>query len=227
MDITNSDAVSCNKQVKVLIVDDQPLVCVGLRKMLESRPEFKVCGEALSAEEAMAVLQTGPPDLMMVDIMLKDTSGLDLVEHVHAHFPKIVLMVVSIHDEALYAERALQVGALGYVHKLDPPGEVIKAALAVLRGEVYVTEKIASNLMTKIAGRRNQSSSVMDVLTCRELQVFELTGEGLGPTQIGSRLKINKNTVETYRTRIKKKLRFRNAAEMRREAISWTHGPKS
>jgi DNA-binding NarL/FixJ family response regulator len=223
----SSDNTEIAKRVKVLIVDDQPLTCFALRKILESRPEFVICGEAFNGEEAIQAMQSDLPDLMIVDLMLGDSSGLKLVEEIRSQYPQIIFLIISIHDEAMYAESALRAGASGYVHKLERPSGMLQAVLTVLRGEVYVTEAIAVNLLSKIAGHPERSGGIAEVLTARELQVFELAGEGLGPNEIGERLKINKNTVETYRARIKKKLRFSDAAEMRKEAISWKHSPRA
>lgn len=212
-----------HQPARVLIVEDQPVTRHGLRRLLERQPGIQVCGEAGTYERAMAAIARSHPDLVTVEIQLNHASGLDLIKEVRLRFPQVRLLVFSQQDELLYAERALRAGALGYVHKRESLASLVKAVATVLRGEIYVSAPIAARLAAKLVGRRQRTTRILDVLTDRELRVFNLVGEGLGPIRIAEQLQINKSTVETYRARIKQKLRIHDADELRREAILWTH----
>ncbi|HTL73028.1 MAG TPA: response regulator transcription factor [bacterium] len=211
------------QRARVLIVEDQPVTRHGLRRLLERQPGIRVCGEAGNYERALAAIARSNPALVTVEIQLNHASGLDLIKEVRLRFPPVRLLVISQQDEVLYAERALRAGALGYIHKRESLARVVKAVQTVLRGGIYVSEEIASKLASKLVGRRQRATPIMDVLTDRELRVFGLVGEGFGPIRIAEQLQINKSTVETYRARIKQKLRFHSADELRREAILWAH----
>lgn len=212
-----------HKRARVLIVEDQPVTRHGLRRLLERQPGIHVCGEAGNYERALAAIARSRPDLVTVEIQLNHASGLDLIKEVRRRFPQVRLLVISQQDEVLYAERALRAGALGYVHKRENLAGVVNAVETALRGDIYVSKQTAARIAAKIAGRRQRTTRIADVLTDRELRVFGLVGQGLGPIRIAEQLKINKSTVETYRARIKQKLRFHDADELRREAILWTH----
>lgn len=208
---------------QVLILDDQPVFCCGLRMMLADLPDLEVCGEFGDYQQAMAAMRGCPPDLVTIEISLRRSSGLDFIKEVRRRFPKVLLLVITVQSEAHYAEQALRSGASGFINKHESLVSILRAIKIVLRGGIYVSEKIASRIVSTIAGRRDESASVTNLLAERELQVFELIGEGLGPNQIGQKLKINKSTVETYRGRIRKKLRIKNAGELRKKAIQWNH----
>lgn len=209
------------KKARVLIVEDQPLTRNGLRMLLENQPGIQVCSEAGDYQQALTAIADAKPHLVTVEVMLNRACGLEWIKEVRLRFPKVRLLVISGHDEVLYAERVLRAGALGYVHKQEALAGVVEAVQTVLRGDIYVSEPVAAKIAAKMAGRHDRATSILDVLTDRELQIFGLLGEGLGPIQIGEQLGINKSTVETYRDRIKKKLRFQNAAAMRQQAILW------
>lgn len=211
------------KNARILIVDDQPLMRHGLGELLGGQPGLRVCGAVGDWQQALAAIAKTAPHLVTVEVLIKNFSGLELIKEIHRRFPRVLILVVSNQDGILYAERALRAGALGFVHKQEPLANIVKAVRTVLRQKVYVSEPITSKLAAKIVGRPHRSTTIVDRLTDRELQIFGLTGDGLGPNQIGARLNINKSTVETYRARIKKKLRFANATEMRQEAIAWKY----
>jgi len=212
---------------RVLMVEDQPLIRHGLRNLLETQPDIQICAEAGDYQQAFAAMSAHRPDLVTVEIMLDHTCGLQWVKQARSRFPQVPLLVISFQDEVLYAERALRAGALGFVDKQEPLAGVLQAVRTVLRGNLYVSERVATKIAAKLAGRRRRNALIMDVLTDRELQIFELIGSGYGTREIVKELSINISTVDTYRARIKKKLRLPTASVLRREAIAWKHGQEA
>ena len=200
---------------KILIVDDHPLMRKGLAMTLNAEPDLNVCGQVADAEEALGALEEFDPDLAIVDISLPGMSGLELIKHMQALRPSLRTLVVSRHDEALYAERAIRAGARGYVMKLEASDMIVKAVRRVLNGGIYVSEEINERLLLGLAaGRQELAQSPLEVLSDRELEVFELTGRGLGTREIAERLHLSVKTVESYRARIKDKLNLKTAAEL-------------
>lgn len=210
---------------KVLIVDDHPLMRKGLIMSLEAEPDIQICGQASNAEEALSIAEAEEPDLVIVDISLPGMSGLELIKHMHAIRPNILTLVVSRHDESLYAERAIRAGARGYVMKLEAGKVMMKAVRRVLNGGIYVSEEINERLLMGLAsGQDTVAQSPFDVLSDRELEVFELTGRGYGTREIAERLHLSVKTVESYRARIKNKLNLSSAAELMQHAVQWVEG---
>ncbi len=210
---------------KILIVDDHPLMRKGLALSLEAEPDLTICGQVADAEEAMDALEKLDPDLAIVDISLPGMSGLELIKHMQALRPELRTLVVSRHDEALYAERAIRAGARGYVMKLEAGEMIVKAVRRVLAGGIYVSEEINERLLLGLAaGRQELAQSPLEVLSDRELEVFELTGRGLGTREIAERLHLSVKTVESYRARIKDKLNLKTAAELMQHAVQWVEG---
>ena len=210
---------------KILIVDDHPLMRKGLALALNAEIDLTVCGQVANAEEALGALEELDPDLAIVDILLPGMSGLELIKHMQALRPEIRTLVVSRHDEALYAERAIRAGARGYVMKLEAGERIVKAVRRVLGGGIYVSEEINERLLLGLAaGRQELAQSPLEVLSDRELEVFELTGRGLGTREIAERLHLSVKTVESYRARIKDKLSLKTAAELMQHAVQWVEG---
>lgn len=210
---------------KILIVDDHPLMRKGLAMTLNAEPDLNVCGQVADAEEALSALEELEPDLAIVDISLPGMSGLELIKHMHALRPDLRTLVVSRHDEALYAERAIRAGARGYVMKLEASDMIVKAVRRVMNGGIYVSEEINERLLLGLAaGRQELAQSPLEVLSDRELEVFELTGRGLGTREIAERLHLSVKTVESYRARIKDKLNLKTAAELMQHAVQWVEG---
>ncbi len=210
---------------KILIVDDHPLMRKGLALALNAEIDLTVCGQVANAEEALGALEELDPDLAIVDISLPGMSGLELIKHMQALRPEIRTLVVSRHDEALYAERAIRAGARGYVMKLEAGERIVKAVRRVLAGGIYVSEEINERLLLGLAaGRQELAQSPLEVLSDRELEVFELTGRGLGTREIAERLHLSVKTVESYRARIKDKLSLKTAAELMQHAVQWVEG---
>jgi len=193
--------------IKIVIIDDHPLMRKGLAMSLESEADIRVAAQAASAEDGLGIIEAEDPDLVVVDISLPGMSGIELVKQVQAIRPEMKTLVVSRHDEALYAERAIRAGAKGYVMKLEAPDVMIKAVRRVMNGGIYVSEKVNERLlMGMVSGNELLSQSPLDVLSDRELEVFELTGKGFGTREIAERLHLSVKTVESYRARIKTKL---------------------
>jgi len=214
--------------IKIVIIDDHPLMRKGLAMSLESEADIRVAAQAASAEDGLGIIEAEDPDLVVVDISLPGMSGIELVKQVLAIRPEMKTLVVSRHDEALYAERAIRAGAKGYVMKLEAPDVMIKAVRRVMNGGIYVSEKVNERLlMGMVSGNELLSQSPLDVLSDRELEVFELTGKGFGTREIAERLHLSVKTVESYRARIKTKLNLSNAAELMQHAVQWVEGERA
>ena len=208
---------------RILIVDDHPVFREGLRQIIERDPELVVCGEASDGAEALQVIPQLKPDLVLVDISLGGSSGIDLIKTIKNEYDELPLLVVSMHDESLYAERALRAGAMGYVMKQEP-GRTVKAAIhKVLRGEMYLSEKMSSTVISKfMRGETEQPASPLELLSDRELEVFRMLGQGKGTRQIAHDLDVTIATVNSFRNRIKEKLHLKTATEVMLHAIQWS-----
>lgn len=197
----------------------------GLALTLNSESDLIVCGQAASAQEALGMLEELDPDLTIVDISLPGMSGLELIKHLHALRPGIHTLVVSRHDEGLYAERAIRAGARGYVTKLEASEMIVKAVQRILSGGIHVSEEISERLLLGLAaGRSQETGSPLALLSDRELEVFELTGQGLGTREIAERLHLAVKTVDSYRVRIKDKLNLKTSIELIQHAVQWVEG---
>ena len=205
---------------KIFIVEDHPITREGLKVLLESEETLEVCGEAESEREALEKLSSLQPDLLIVDITLKGSSGLDLIQYVRKKYPRLPILVLSMHEEEIYAQRVLSAGALGYVMKHEDSRCLLEAVHTVLKGEIYLSEKMAKKILYQMARGKFQKGGI-ESLSNRELEVFRLIGEGLGVKEIAERLFLSVKTVETYRERIKEKLGIETAAELTQFAIQW------
>ncbi len=214
---------------KIIIVDDHPLMRKGLALTLEGEPDLRVVGQVDSAEEALEEIERLRPDLAIVDVSLPGMSGLELVKHLQARWSELGVLVVSRHDEALYAERAIRAGARGYVMKLEAGAVIVEAVRRVLGGGIYVSEEVNERLLLSLAagGRERLAQSPLEVLSDRELEVFELTGRGRGTREIAERLHLSVKTVESYRARIKAKLNLASATELMQHAVQWVESERT
>jgi DNA-binding NarL/FixJ family response regulator len=207
---------------RIAVVDDHPIICELLGELLKNQKDLKICCSASDSAEALKSLERNRPDLVILDLSLKTAQGIDVVRDIRARFPNLPLLVFSVHSEMLYAERAIRGGAQGYVCKQEPTSRLIAAIRSVLNGQVYVSEAMALRLTAGLAARRRSGpGSFIDSLTDRELAVFELLGKGLGTRDIARQLRVEMRTVETYRARIKTKLRLDNAHQLLQHAIRW------
>jgi len=208
----------------VLIVDDHPIVRQGLAQLIDQETDLQVCGQAEDAHEAMQAIGTLHPDMVIVDISLKDTSGMELIKDLKVQHPDLPVLTLSMHDEAVYGERALRAGAKGYIMKQEATEKVVTAIRRVLAGEVYVSDGMAAQMVSKIVGGgTKKTGSPVDRLSDRELEVFRLIGEGFSTREMAERLHLSIKTIETYRAHIKDKLGFQDANELLRSAIQWVN----
>lgn len=211
--------------VRVLIVDDHPLVRECLCRLVERDSNFVVCGQAEDRLEALAVALRCQPHLALIDLTLKDSSGLELVRDIAKQLPNVKMLVLSMYDETTLAERAVRAGAHGYIGKQEPLEKIWTAVCQVLRGEIYWSEKAALCVASRIVSRSGlDRNGPVNMLTDREMQVFELIGNGRSTRQIAAALHIGVSTVETYRNRIKQKLNLKDAAELLQSAIHSSTG---
>jgi DNA-binding NarL/FixJ family response regulator len=209
-------------KTKILLVDDHPLVREWLTNLINQQTDMVVCGEAESASHALAVIANTQPDLVVVDLSLKNGSGIDLIKDLKELHPALLVLVLSMHDESLYAERALRAGARGYVMKREVTKNIITAIRQVLAGQLHVSERMAARIASKYAGALPVTAeSPVTLLSDRELEVFQLLGQGCETKQIAETLHLSMKTVQAYCARIKDKLKLTNATELLREAIRW------
>ena len=207
-------------RVRVAVVDDHPLVREGLAARISAQPDMEVCGEASDIESAMGLIAATQPDLVIVDIALRDAHGIDLIKRVAALNPRIKMLVVSAYDESLFAERALRAGALGYINKQELQGKVVDALRTVLRGERYLSEVMTQRLIAQAIGRKVPEHST-DVLTDRELQIFQLIGRGKSTREIAQQLNISVHTIDSHREHIRAKLDLHSGTELIQRAVQW------
>jgi DNA-binding NarL/FixJ family response regulator len=206
---------------RILIVDDHPLFCEGLKRMIDRHPALSVCGtapDAASATKAVAELQ---PDLVLVDISLERTSGIDLIKSLRAKYDELPMLVVSMHDESLYADRALRAGAQGYIMKNQPIQVVRDAIFKVLAGDIFLSEKMSTSVLARLLGKKEGPVSPVEQLSDRELEVFQMVGEGKSSRQIAEDLNLTIPTIHSFRNRIKEKLQFKNSIELTLQAMQW------
>jgi len=209
-------------KIKVLLVDDHPLVREGLVNLINQQPDMAICGEAGNETQALEMIGQTRPDVAVVDISLETGSGIELLKNIKAYHPGVQCLVLSMHDENLYAERALHAGARGYIMKREAAKKVIAGIQAVHAGQLYVSEKIAAVMAEKfVGGKSTVNASPIEALSDRELQVFELLGNGQSTRQISENLHVGFKTVQAYQARIKEKLQLANASELMRAAIRW------
>jgi DNA-binding NarL/FixJ family response regulator len=214
---------------RILVVDDHPIVRQGLALLINREADMLVCGEAEEAMGAMHVLASSHPDVLIVDISLNGPDGLDLLKNIRTTHPTLPVLILSMHDESIYAERALRAGANGYIMKQEATEKVLVALRRILSGEIYVSDRVANRMLRHYitgAGTLRNSSSIAD-LSDRELEVFRLIGEGHGTRQIAEELHLSVKTVESYQAHIKEKLSLRSARELMQHAIQWNMNEKA
>ena len=209
--------------VKIMIIDDHPLVRQGMKKVIEKENDFTVIHEAGSADEAIRLIGQEPPDLAIVDISLdSETNGLELVKALRDRYGSIRTLVLSMHDENIYAERALRSGARGYVAKKEGPSVIIDAIRTVMSGELYLGSRISMKIIDRMfQGREGSAESPVQALSDRELEIFRMIGEGTGTGDIAHRLNISVNTIESHRKKIKEKLGIEKGSELVKAAVEW------
>ena len=206
----------------IIIVDDHPIMRKGLASTLESEPGFEVVHQFEKAEECLEILENEKPDLLVVDLSLPGMNGIELVKNVIFQNPDQKILVVSRHEETLYAERALRAGAKGYVMKFESSDVLLKAVRKVMNGGIHVSQELSDKLLiSAMSGKKSTLQSPVDVLSDRELEVFELIGRVKSTSEIADQLHLAVKTVETYRSRIKDKLELKNSTELIFHAVKW------
>lgn len=207
---------------RILLVDDHPIVRQGLEEMINHEKDLAVCGTAEDLHQALDQITALKPDLVMVDISLKGSNGIELLKNIKVRFPKLSVLMLSMHDESLYAVRALRAGASGYIMKQEATEKVLTAIRQVLNGEIYLSEKMEKKMMQQlVGGRAARTGSPIEDLSDRELEVFGLIGQGHGTRQIAEQLHLSIKTIESHRAHIKEKLNLKNATELVQHAIQW------
>ena len=217
--------VTRERRRRVMLVDDHPIVRQGLRRLIEAEPDLEVCGEAETAREAKSMIRDIEPDVVIVDVSLAQGDGLELVKDARAHYPTLPLLVLSMHDEVIYAERMLSAGANGYIMKQAASDQFLVALRRVLEGGIYVSESVGNNMIEKFAaGGAYTPTNPIDGLSNRELQVLHMIGKGLSTRQNAEALNLSVKTVESHRQRIKRKLSLQTSAQLMQYAVNWYAG---
>jgi DNA-binding NarL/FixJ family response regulator len=215
-----SKSPNVQKKNKVLVVDDHPIVRRGLAELIAMEPDMEFCGEAADMAEAIKLIEANCPDVAIVDMTLKSGHGLELIQHIKANHAGVKMLVSSMHDELLFAERSLRAGAMGYIPKHEATETLLDAIRQVLRGEIYLTARMSNRMMHNLAGKPAETDPI-NTLSNREVEVFEMIGQGLTTQQIAGKLKLSAKTIETHREKIKGKLDLKNSAELNRRAVQW------
>jgi DNA-binding NarL/FixJ family response regulator len=214
------DSSALKQGHKIVLVDDHPLLREGLAKLINQESGLSVCGQFEDASRAFDAIPSLNPDLAIIDLALKNSSGLELVKNIHASHPKLAMLVLSMYDESLYAERALRAGAAGYIMKQEASERILSAIRQVLKGGIYLSERMSSRLMHQlVGGRARESGSALERLSDRELEIFGMIGQGMGTRQIAEQLHLSVKTVESHRSHIKEKLNLKDANELVHTAI--------
>ena len=209
----------------IFIVDDHAMFREGLRQLIDNETDLMVCGDAADAAAAQQAIREIKPDLVIVDISLAGTSGIDLIKAIKSEYEDLPILVVSMHDESLYAERALRAGAMGYVMKEEPAKTVKTAIRKVLAGDMHLSEKMASSVIARVMrGEGEQPPTPIELLSDRELEVFRMLGGGKGTRQIAEDMGVAVATINSFRNRIKEKLRLKTSTEVMLHAIQWVQG---
>lgn len=223
--VEKSDTRTAGVKRRVLIVDDHPIFRDGITQLINHQADLQVCGGVCSAAHALSAVEQFKPDILIVDISIQGTNGIELMKSIRAQYPELPALMVSMHDENIYAERALRAGARGYIMKEAEPVKVLEAIRRVLSGGLYLSEAIGGRLLdTFLNGRGNNvGTSAVDQLSDRELEIFRALGEGRGTREIARSLFLSIKTVETHRAHIKEKLNLQTAPELVRAAVEWVN----
>jgi DNA-binding NarL/FixJ family response regulator len=212
----------CGQKFRVLLVDDHPLVRRGLAEVIARETDLEMCGEAGDVQEAIREVERTKPDVAVIDLTLRTGHGLELIERLKAREPNLKMLVSSMHDEMLFAERVLRAGAMGYVSKQEPPDALIRAIRQVLRGELCLSPRMTSRMLQHaVAGSNPSDRDPVGTLSNREIEVYEMIGQGQSVQQIAARLHLSPKTIETHREKIKQKLNVRSSPELNRRAVQW------
>ncbi len=218
------EVTSCskNKVWRILVVDDHPLVRSGLSALIRAEADLEVCGETGTVGEALNLATTASPDLAIIDLSLADSDGLELVKRLKTRHPALKLLVCSVYDETLFAQRALAAGAMGYINKKEATTRIVEAIRQVLQNELYVSDQVAQLTLQELTQPGVKQHASITSLSDRELQVYRLIGEGLRTSQIAEQLHLSVKTIESHKEKIKKKLNLTSASKLARHAVQWS-----
>ena len=209
-------------KARILLVDDHAVVRFGIAQLINRQNDMEVCGEEEDASRALTAITTVKPDLVIADISLKDSSGLELMRNIKAQYPGLPVLVVSVHDESVYAEIAFRAGALGYLMKQEALEKILTAIRRVLSGAIYVSDTLAAKMLQQqVRGQTQVSESPVKSLSDRELEVFQMIGQWKKTREIADELHLSVKTIEYYREQIKRKLNLKNSAELTQHATAW------
>lgn len=219
--------IQIRQKFQIVIVDDHPIFCLGMSELINREPDLTVVACPNTAAKARQIIEQDMPDLMIVDISLAESNGIDLVAELRGKYPELPILVLSMYDDSMYAERALMAGARGYVMKRRAIAQVVAAVRQVLSGHIYASDKIKEKLLNRMISRKPSAVGFsVDTLTNRELEVFRLMGEGLDSKEIAARLKLSMKTVGTHRENIKEKLQLKHYTELVKAAVHWVYEMK-
>jgi DNA-binding NarL/FixJ family response regulator len=220
---THQEVTNDGTKKRVLIVDDHPIVRQGLKGLISQAPDLTVCGEAETIFDALKAIEELKPDVAVVDISLdKGESGVDLIKDIRIRYPDLPVLTLSMYDEAIYAERVLRAGGRGYVTKDEAAEHVLQAIRQVLKGQIFLSERMSAKMLSKLVGGRTEAAGLsVDRLSDRELQIFELIGRGMSTRMIAETLHLSIKTIESHRANIKEKLQVDNTTELLQQAIHW------
>lgn len=223
--MTTTVSRSTRPKTNVLLVDDHPMIRRGIADLINGEADYQVCGEAATMQEAMALTSKTKPDLLIVDVSLDGNNGIELMKNLSSRWPAIPLLAYSMHDESIYAERALRAGAKGYVMKQSPPETLLEAIRQVMKGKIYLSDAMSDRMLGKLVragSSQAPTASPIEKLSDRELEVLQLLGKGMGTSQIADKLCLSVKTIETYREHLKQKLNLNSGQELLRFAIEWS-----
>jgi DNA-binding NarL/FixJ family response regulator len=225
---TKAPNVAGIQKKTVFVVDDHPLLRQGLAMLINREPDLMVCGEAEEASAALKAIACARPDILIADISLNGPDGLDLLKNLRSLYPDLPVLILSMHDESIYAERALRARANGYIMKQEATEKVLVAVRRILDGEIYLSTRLSNKLLQQyMSGQTVGTDSRLAALSDRELEVFRMIGEGLGTRQIAEALHLSMKTVESYQAHLKEKLSLRTGRELMQHAIQWKLNDKS
>jgi DNA-binding NarL/FixJ family response regulator len=212
----------------ILLIDDHPIVRLGIKSLLESNPSYQVCGEAGSRKEALELLSTGCPDLAIVDLILGHDDGLEFVKEVSLSCPDLKILVMTMQDESVYAERVIRAGADGFITKKDATEHLLDAVETILKGDIYLSRTSSLRVLGRVLREESpQAQTSVSTLSDRELHVFQMIGTGLKTKEIAKSLSLSPKTIETYRENIKRKLELKNADALKTSAVKWVETGKA
>lgn len=210
---------------RIILIDDHPVFCLGMSELINKDKDLRVVGSEETAEKACLAIQEARPDLVILDISLTDGNGIDLIQDIRERFGSLPILILSMYDESLYAERAVMAGANGYIMKQEATDQIVKAIHHVLDGEVYVSTRIKEKVFKRMILKQSKKDEIsLDSLTNRELEVFRLIGEGFSTKEIAQRLNLSIKTIGTYREKIKQKLNLKHYTALVKFAVHWTKG---